>query len=79
MTLSIARLGVNGYQGMINICGDADNGEIWEMIYINGKEMAGWSFEPNLVNCRIWKLNDEAVLQATATATTSANDPSKYI
>ena len=73
--LSSTRLGVNGYQGMINLYGDADNGEIWEMVYIKGNEVAGWSFEPNLVNCRIWKLNDEAVIDAIAKASTSANDP----
>ncbi|CAK0823636.1 unnamed protein product [Prorocentrum cordatum] len=73
--MSATNHGASGHRGMINLYGDADNWEIGAVIYIRGNEMAGWSFDPNLVNCRVWQLSGEAVLQAIATATAEANDP----
>ena len=74
--MSTTRLGVDGYQGMINLYDDADNRGIIEMVNIEGNEQAGVSFDVNIANCRIWKLSDEAALQSIATATTEASNPS---
>ncbi|CAK0891891.1 unnamed protein product, partial [Prorocentrum cordatum] len=45
------RLGVNGYQGLINLYTDD---EVWELFTIRGNEQCGYSFDPNTTNLENW-------------------------
>ena len=73
--LTKVRLGVNGYQGMMSLYGDAEDGEIWEPVYIRGNDQVGWSFEPNLPNLASWMVSEKDAVDALAEGTAAANTP----
>ncbi|CAK0854123.1 unnamed protein product, partial [Prorocentrum cordatum] len=59
--MSHCRLGVNGYQGLINLYTDD---EVWELFTIRDNEQCGYSFDPNTTNLDNWGVSRDKEYRA---------------